>query len=631
MSIEGTQPPTLGVDLLERPLGRVEASDLVLSYLEQLGIEYVFGVPGGAIEPMYNALARSARRGGLRPVVARHESGAAFMADGYTRETGRLGVCCATTGPGATNLITGVACAYENEIPMLVITAQTALPTFGKAAFQESSCTGINTVGMFQYCTRYNTLVSHVDQLEHKLVTAILRAHYPTPGPVHLSVPLDVFRTAGPSSAPAYHLPTLLREPALLDIVAIEELYRQISNAKKAVLVIGAGCSDAISPIIEFAMLMKIPFVTTPQAKGLVSATHPLNKGVFGFAGHLSAMAALREESAELILAAGTTFGEWTTAAWSELLLNNRLIHIDTAEEHLSKSPMARLQVRGRLSTVFEKLIEMCSGAKAPDTFHFDAVREERTSKLTPIVWDASTKAFAPADWEPNYPLAELQKYNSDATPIKPQRLMHELSRLFPPHTKFLADTGSSMAWATHYLHPLDRRIANRRSVTGGASRISGRRSANGSRVQTIMDFAPMGWAIGSAIGLALGRPGSPVVCLTGDGSFLMNGQEITVAVAEKLTVIFVVLNDGSLGMVKHGQRLSGAECIAYELPHVNFCAMAKAMGVEAHAIRSPEDMLALDIASICSRRGPTLLDVCIDPEEVPPMAVRVKILEAAK
>src|SRR5258706_15296486 len=129
-----------------------QASDLVLSYLEQLSVEFVFGIPGGAIEPLYNALARSARRGSLRAIVARHEAGAAFMADGYTRETGRLGVCVATSGPGATNMLTGVACAYANAVPLLAITGQPALPSFGKGALQESSCTGVDIVGMFGHC-----------------------------------------------------------------------------------------------------------------------------------------------------------------------------------------------------------------------------------------------------------------------------------------------------------------------------------------------------------------------------------------------------------------------------------------------------------------------------------------------
>src|SRR4029079_16864086 len=174
----------------------VEAAELIVSYLERLGVAALFGVPGGAIEPLYNALARSERRGGPRPVVARHEAGAAFMADGYARETGKIGVAIATSGPGATNLITGVATAYANNVPMLVITGQPPLRNFGRGALQESSCTGINAVAMLRHCTRYNSLVYHAEQLETKLLNALMRAFQEPQGPVHLSIPVDILRSA---------------------------------------------------------------------------------------------------------------------------------------------------------------------------------------------------------------------------------------------------------------------------------------------------------------------------------------------------------------------------------------------------------------------------------------------------
>ncbi len=144
------------------------------------------------------------------------------------------------------------------------------------------------------------------------------------------------------------------------------------------------------------------------------------------------------------------------------------------------------------------------------------------------------------------------------------------------------------------------------------------------------MNFAPMGWAIGGAIGTAAANPDMPVVCITGDGSMLMNGQEISVAVAGKLSVIFVVLNDQSLGMVKHGQRLAGAEPIGYELPPTDFAMLARALGAEAYTIRAPEDLSSLDVTALCARKGPTLLDVHIDPDEVPPMNVRMRVLANA-
>jgi acetolactate synthase-1/2/3 large subunit len=220
--------------------------------------------------------------------------------------------------------------------------------------------------------------------------------------------------------------------------------------------------------------------------------------------------------------------------------------------------------------------------------------------------------------------LQETAKYLSEATPIKPQRLMRELSRRFPPGTRFLADAGNSAAWAIHYLQPHECREIQRHD--DGLQR---RGDAGWLRV--LMDFAPMGWAIGAAIGVARSAPSGPVVCITGDGSYLMNGQEISVAQAEGLTVVFVVLNDGALGMVKHGQRLAGAEPTAFGLPAVDYRLQAESMGIPGHVIRSPEDFAALDMAAIVARPGPTLLDVRIDGEEVPPIGLRMKTLGAAK
>ena len=206
------------------PEHSVEVADLLVAYLEQIGVEYVFGVPGGAIEPLYNALARSERRGGIRHILARHEAGAAFMADGYARETGNIGVCCSTSGPGATNLITGVAGAYDNNIPMLVITGQPALPAFGKHPLQESACTGVNVLGMFRHCTRYNSLISHPKQLEPKLIAALQRATRAPRGPVHLTVPVDVFRSKSALATPSYDLRQLLAPSSMIDEDSVDTL-----------------------------------------------------------------------------------------------------------------------------------------------------------------------------------------------------------------------------------------------------------------------------------------------------------------------------------------------------------------------------------------------------------------------
>jgi acetolactate synthase-1/2/3 large subunit len=562
----------------------MEAADLLVAYLEQIGIEYVFGVPGGAIEPLFNALARSSRRGGLRPVVARHESGAAFMADGYARESGKIGVCCATSGPGSTNLITGVACAYENEIPMLVITAQPSLHLLGRGALQESSGAGFDTVAMFRLCTRYSALISHPDQLERQLTNALLSAYQPTPGPVHLSIPMDVHRSLL-RSGPSYNLAHLLTPTTAVDDASVRELQGLLAQAKKVAVLIGSGCGEAIELIIELVERKNGVFVVTPDAKGLISPRHPLYRGVFGFAGHRSAVAAMEDAEVDLILVVGSNLSEWTSNGWSEAVLNNRLVHIDSCEAHLTRSPMARLHVRGRIRPVFERLLRTLR-REGPEVVSAGAKRKfKKVTKDDP---------FKPASVD---------------APIKPQFLMRELGWRSPPDTRFLTDTGNSTTWAIHHLGMYDHQPS-----AGGWMRVT-------------MNFAPMGWAIGGAVGTALANRAVPVVCITGDGSLLMNGQEMTVAKTENLTVLFVILNDAALGMVKHGQRLAGAEEIAFELPTVDFRLLAESMGIPGHVIRTAQDFENLDLDAILRRPGPTVLDVRVDKEEAPPMELRLRLM----
>lgn len=511
------------------------------------------------------------------------------MADGYARETGRIGVCCATSGPGATNLITGVACAYENEIPMLVISGQPSLHLLGRGALQESSGAGIDTVAMLRSCTRYSALVSHPEQMERQLVSALLSAYQPTPGPVHLSIPVDVQRSPM-KSGPAYDLARLLRLPSPVDYTAVQALRAQLAQAHKVIVLIGSGCGEAIDLIIELVERIGAVFVVTPDAKGFISPRHPLYSGVFGFAGHPSATAAMNDEQVDLILVVGSALGEWTSNGWCESLLNDRLAHIDSCDAHLTRSPMARLHVRGHIRSVFEGLLEglRADGARA-------------------VSIGGARRRFRKASVDDPF------KSASAGAPIKPQYLMRELGWRAPPDTRFLADTGNSTIWAIHHLGMHDHHPS-----AGGWLRVT-------------MNFAPMGWAIGGAVGTALANRAAPVVCITGDGSLLMNGQEMTVALTEKLSVVFVILNDAALGMVKHGQRLAGAEQIGFELPAVDFRLLAESMGIPGHVIRTAEDFDSLDLDAILRNPGPIVLDVRIDGEEVPPMGLRMKTLGVVK
>jgi acetolactate synthase I/II/III large subunit len=583
-------------------LVQLQVAELIVAYLEEAGVEYVFGVPGGAVEPIYDALARSSRRGGPRPVVARHESGAAYMADGYARETGKLGVCLATSGPGATNLLTGIASARGSSVPLLALTGQTALPFFGRNALQDSSCAGVDIVGIFAHCTRYSSLVSHVDQTETKLAHAILHALREPHGPTHLSFPVDVLRSLVTRRSSGHELSKLFRDkPSLLDEQAVKELGAELARASRIVFFIGDAGAEAVDSIMALVELSGALFVTTPDAKGLVNPRHPAYRGVFGLGGHASAEQALADVP-ELIVAFGTGFSEFASRAWSKDVLNARLIHVDESEDHLIRSPLSKLHVRGRIRAVCDRMI----AAWRPR----DNVDGRAVSRLDPA---------------PGVALQAPDKYGSDATPIKPQRLMKELSERFPPGTRFLADAGNSVMWAAHYLQPWNRRGGGtegmRRSPPGE------RRAGTASWLRMTLEFSPMGWAIGAAVGVARANSRGPVVCITGDGSYLMSGQEITTAAEEQLPVVFVILNDHAYGMVMHGQRLSGAEPIAYELTRVDFRKMAQSMGIAAHAVDSPADFAAIDFGALLARKGPTLIDVRIDREEVPPMMLRLETL----
>lgn len=602
------------LQIVERPDDideQYEIAELIIRYLEQLNIDYVFGIPGGAIEPIYDALARSEYRNSVRAINACHESAAAYMADGYYRETGKLGVCLATSGPGSTSLITGVACAYDNKIPLLVLTGQPAIPSFGKGAFQESSCSGVDVLSMFRHCTHYSSLVSHHGQLETKLANALLTAHQ-SKGPTHLSIPVDILRKAVKNIQPRYNIAQKLNQKTFIaDGAPINELTSLLAKYKQPVVFIGSGAVEAIDSIMALIELTGALFVTTPDAKGLINPSNVSYRGVFGLGGHDSAAETLQKNQS-ITLAFGTDFSEFSSQGWSDSLLNEKLIHIDETNDNLLRSPMARLHVHGHLLTICNRLIEQL---------------------LTRTELSSSTKKHKEYSERinPNIKLQEPEKYHSDTTPIKPQRLMKELSERFPPQTRFLADTGNSMMWAPHYLHPHNRRkkpvytlIDNCYAPSDGNIE---RRSGNANWLSLSMNFAPMGWAIGASIGIARGNSNNPTVCITGDGAYLMSGQEITIAAQEQLPVIFVIMNNGTYGMVMHGQRLAGAEPIAFNLHPVNFAKLVEAMNIPGYIIESPTDFDAINFDELLSRKGPSLLDVRIDNEEVPPLASRIKIL----
>lgn len=572
-------------------------SDLIVQYLESFGVEYVFGIPGSPLGPLFDALKRSEKRGGPRLVLTRHEAGAAFIADGYARESGKLGVCCSTTGPGATNLITGVASAYAEQVPMLVITPQTRLGALGFGCFQDSSRNGIDVVSMFETCTVYNASVTHPDQLEKKLVAALTAAFSVPRGPAHLSIPIDVFvaETDAPLQFPHLHQ-LLANRTAPLDTTGLDQLCEEIFGVMKGggrlCLLAGHHAIGAGRELEKFADLTGASLITTPRGKAAIDPHHALARGVFGMAGHRSARAALADEQVELILAAGTNLGEWSTGKWDPVLMNHKLVHIHNDRRWFGRSPMARLQVEGDMATLFRQLNARLETEQ----------REGRLSTPATAAQTAAQTAAAPSGYIPAG-ISVIKPACCDTTrsdaPIKAPQVYAELVQRLPLETRYFIDNSNSVPWSIHYLfHP---------------------RPEN---YHLSIEFATMAWAVGAAVGAAFGNPQAPSVCLAGDGCYLMSGQEITVAVERQLPVIFVVLNDRGYGLIKHGHRIGGKEDVDYSIPSVDFAMMGRAAGAEAQTIRSMRDFDHLDWQALATRQGPTLLEVIIDPEEQPPIAM---------
>jgi acetolactate synthase-1/2/3 large subunit len=588
------------------------AADFLLEYLSQIKVDKIFGVPGGAIEPLFDAVARFDRdvfssrpvAKGLKPwskidlITTRHEVGAAFMADGYARETGHLAVCCATTGPGTTNLLTGVASAYMDNIPMLVLTPQTSISTFGRNDLQDSSDDSISTVAMFAHCTRYNSMVTHVDQLKHKLVKAVKTAFTYPYGPVHLSIPREIWDQEMSEAISANLTSFKPRGNEGYDSDSYKILCRLATNDNRLLFLLGPDCLPYAESIVECAELLNADIVTTPAAKGCIQANHPLYRGVLGYAGHPQAEDVLWDERVDHIVTIGTNLNSFETAGLCDsMAVIEKMIYINHVVSDGLVAEAAHLQLYGSLKKIFNDFACFLTKHQAL-VARLDGSPLQRRCNLVQHV------GVPQVGCKDGITISTSVNQSMKSTLVKPQYLMSKLPGMLPSSARFYVDAGNSWAWATHYLHP--------HSV---------------SNYKIAMGFGSMGWGIGAAVGAACAQDEAPVVCITGDGSYLMSGQEITVAVQQQLSVVFVVLNDSAFGMVKHGQRIGGAEQIGFELPGVNFAMMAQAVGARGVTIPNAQALDELDLGALLEIDGPVLLDIHIDAEEVPPMAARLKDL----
>ncbi len=605
---------------------KLTCSQFIVNCIERLGVQYVFGIPGGNIEPFYNAIAESERLpGGVQHISSRHEAGAVFMAHGYARLSGKLGVVCTTTGPGATNALTGVCAAYMNYVPMLIVTAQTSLNSFGSGALQESACGGgVDLIKVFESCTRYNTLVSSKDQMISKLVRALSKAFGPNPGPVHLSIPRDILDQEISLLPDHGNFLPILKPKVVADLPVKKRLFSAIVPPNtlskvpaKGVIWVGAYAQGCVDLILELAERLRWPVIVTPMGKGYVPTNHPNYVGVFGMAGHKGMVEMLDSQGWDIILGIGTDVDEVSTNGWqTKAIFTQKLIQLAEIPELLELPSQAQLKVLGSLRDTLSWLIGELR--EQPLSQHRkDYVQPIHEALLIRGIHRCDDITENKTSCEPaqlSVP-SSVSHYCSINETIPPSQLYGILNQYLPANSIITLDNGNSMLWGINlwcfHHKPKNVDLANLFLVE--------------------LRYASMGWAIGAAVGAAMARPNQPVLCVTGDGAFLMNGQEITVAAEANLNVIFVVLNDSSLGTVKHGQRMAGSESIAHELPRVNFAQMAEAVGVKGVNLDTVDDLYKFDFEGLLNAGGPVLLDVRIDPEVPPPLGDRVNSLRHGK
>lgn len=560
--------------------GIMNAAEVIVCSLEKHGVEYVFGIPGGAIESLNNALYDST----IKVIVSKHEVGAAFMADGYARVSGNIGVCCSTAGPGATNMITGIATSFGDSIPVIALTGQVSTSLFGKGAIQEFSVQSFGIVSIYRQVSKYSDIIINENKAGQMIARARRLALTGRKGPVHLNLPADIMKR---KVIDDNHEKCSTTQVMGFDRDAVKAAAQILLKAKRPVIVAGWGTalSRADVELKELAELMDMPVATSPKAKGIMSESHPLSLGVLGFAGSAVATEYIIKRDVDVMLAVGTSFNEFVTLGWDKRLLPMKsLIHIDIDCNEIGKNYYVNVGIAGDAKSVLRELIY--------------ELRRHRPEKKAGIGRHNEVQTIKKK--------LKVKPKKSDKIPYSPQRLIMDLSAALPKETLYFVDNGNSMAWAIHYLH-----------VTLPYSFFVG------------LGFASMGFAAAAAIGGKLAAPEKPVVALVGDGSFLMNGMEVATAVNYNIPVIWVVMNNSMLGMVYHGRKLAGIpEGIQSTFKPVDFVKLAEGYGARGIRITKPGEINPVMMAEIISAGVPTVLDVLIDPEEVPPIHSRIASLE---
>lgn len=560
--------------------------DVFLRYLRAEGARVVFGVPGGLLHPLFAAIERE---DDLRLVVAKHEAGAAFMADGYARAGNRLAVCAGTSGPGATNLLTGVAVAYSDGIPLLVITGQAPSHALGKGAAQETPPEDIDIVAMFKPVTKYSTMVQGPTRMSHHIRRALRLALTGRPGPVHLNVPVDFWEQPADEQwfKPSSYRPTT----ELFDRNRVAEASRALVEAKHPVLLVGSGVATARAQqhVRSLAELLPARVATSPRAKGVFPENHPLSLGVMGIGGHRAARETLLGNDVDVLLTMGASLSETTTLNWHpDFRPKSALIQLDISVDRMARNYPVDVPLVGDAQTVTIELI-----------YHIHRlVREGKTPRSL---------------WHDSPPIPSGHRFydapearTSESHPVAPQRWRVELGEALSDDAIIFSDIGGHMLFNIH-----DLQIGSNREF------------------YLNLGFGSMGHGTCAPIGASLVRPKRQVVAIIGDACFTMNGLDLLTAAEYDVNVLWIVENNQMHGITWHGSKLVGdgtpMEAVRYKRP-IDIAAVARAMGLHAWVVDRPGQMTGV-VREALALPGPKLIEVRVDGDIVPPLGPRAKAI----
>jgi len=561
-------------------------SDAILRALEQEGVDVAFGIPGGAILPTYDAMARGTS---VRHVLARHEQGAGHMAEGYARASGRVGVAIATSGPGATNLVTPIADAWMDSTPLVCITGQVRSSLIGTDAFQETDATGITMP-----IVKHSWLVQDVEELPQVLKAAFHVARTGRQGPVLVDVAKDVQEAELEFEYPEeVDLPGW-KPPRKVHPKQVREAAQAILAAQRPIVYAGGGVlnADACAELLRLVESARLPAVVTLMGKGCLPDSHPLNYGPPGMHGSKYANWALNKS--DLVIAVGTRFDDRVTGKVSAFAPGAQVIHFDIDAAEVGKIRHADIPVVGPLSIALAEL-----------TGELDRMREGRAPVHEP--WLRQVE-----DWREQFPF----RYTKVDGVLKPQTAVEALRDLAATRTEDVVWTtgvGQHQMWAMQYL-VCDR---PRSFITSGG-------------------LGTMGYGLPAAVGAKAARPDATVVCVDGDGCFQMTCQELATAALERLPIVVVIINNGWLGMVRQWQEMFYDERFAQtHLTHAvpDYAQLAEAYGAAGFTVDSEEELEStLEAAFEAGRTA--VVDVRCDPEEkcfpmVPAGAAAVDVMES--